>query len=292
MASCTLCPRKCGADRASGNTGFCGETDVIRIGRAALHFWEEPCISGKCGSGTVFFTGCTLRCAYCQNGALLRPGAGRTVSADELTGIFLDLAAQGAANVNLVTPDHFLPQILPAMRKAREDGLSIPYVLNISGYETVPMIRMLDGLADIYLIDFKYTDTELAERYSHAPDYPETAKAALAEMVRQQPEPVFDANGMMRKGVIVRHLLLPGHVRASEEAVRYLYETYGNRIFISIMNQYTPMPGIVASFPELGRRVTKREYGRLIDYALSLGIENAFIQEGKTAAESFIPDFW
>ena len=289
--ACTLCPRRCRADRTFGHAGFCGESDMIRVGRAALHFWEEPCISGSCGSGTVFFAGCTLRCVYCQNHDLIRSGAGIPVSADRLMEIFFELKAKGAANINLVTPDTFIPQILPAVRSAKAAGLHLPFVWNLSGYETVEQIRMLEGSADIYLTDLKYLDTELAAKYSTAPDYPRTAKAALSEMIRQKPLLRFDENGMLQEGVIVRHLLLPGHVNASKSVLSYLKETGGEQILISIMNQYTPRPGIETRFPELARRVTKREYERLIDYALSLGMENAFVQEDGTALESFIPAF-
>ena len=289
--TCTLCPRACGAGRAAGTPGFCGETDTLRVGRAALHFWEEPCISGACGSGTVFFAGCTLRCVYCQNHDLIRSGAGIPVTEERLTEIFFELREKGAANINLVTPDHFIPQILPAVRAAKKEGLGLPFVWNLSGYETAEQLRMIEGAADVYLTDLKYLDSDLAGRYSSAPDYPEVAKAALAEMVRQKPRLCFDEKGMLREGVIVRHLLLPSHVNPSKEVLRYLRGTYGDAILVSIMNQYTPRPGIETEFPELARRVTKREYEKLVAFALSLGMENAFIQEGPTALESFIPAF-
>ena len=290
-ASCTLCPRQCRADRASGNPGFCGETDVIRVGRAMLHFWEEPCISGTRGSGAVFFAGCALRCVYCQNHELIRSGAGTAVTAERLAAIFFELKEKGAANINLVTPDHFIPQILPAIHTAKRRGLDLPFVWNLSGYETVPVLKAIEDAADIYLTDFKYLSPETAARYSGAPDYPDTAKAALTEMVRQKPLLKYDDKEMLREGVIVRHLLLPGHVAGSRDVLRYLHDTCGDRILISILNQYTPRPGIGERFPELARRVTKREYDRLVDYALSIGITNAFIQEGAAASESFIPAF-
>lgn len=289
--TCTLCPRRCGAVRDAGEKGFCGETGTLRAGRAALHLWEEPCITGEHGSGTVFFAGCTLRCVYCQNYELLRSGAGIPITEERLASIFLELAEKGASNINLVTPDHFIQQILPAIREAREQGLSLPLVWNLSGYETVEQIRMIGEYADVYLTDLKYLDPELAAKYSSAPDYPETAKAAIAEMVRQKPLLKQDENGLLREGVIVRHLLLPSHVNASKAVLQYLHETYGDRILVSIMNQYTPRPGIETEYPELARCVTKREYDRLVDYAISLGMENAFIQEGPTALESFIPAF-
>ena len=291
LHSCVLCPRKCYVDRASGQCGYCGENAELRVGRAALHFWEEPCISGTCGSGTVFFAGCSLRCVYCQNYDLIRSGGGVPVTEERLAAIFLELEKKGAANINLVTPDHFIPQILPALKSAKKEGLTLPVVWNLSGYETVAQLQMIEEFADIYLTDLKYLDADLASAYSSAPDYPETARAALAEMVRQQPVPVFDEAGMMKKGVIVRHLLLPGHVQASQKVLDYLYGTYGGRIYVSMMNQYTPRPGIADQFPELARRVTKREYEKLVDHALLLGMENAFIQEGGTAEESFIPAF-
>ena len=289
--NCMLCPRGCGADRTAGEKGFCGESDTLRVGRAALHFWEEPCISGTRGSGTVFFAGCSLRCVYCQNHDLIRSGAGVPVTEQQLAAAFLNLEKQGAANINLVTPDHFIPMILPALRDAREAGLALPIVWNLSGYETLEQLHMIRDYADIYLTDLKYLDPDLAAAYSSAPDYPETAKAALAEMVCQKPALKYGDDGMLQEGVIVRHLLLPSHVNASKKVLSYLNETYGSRILLSIMNQYTPRPGIGDRCPELARRVTKREYRKLIDHAISIGIENAFIQEGQTALESFIPAF-
>lgn len=290
-AGCRLCPRNCGADRASGRTGFCGVTDEIRVGRAALHFWEEPCISGKSGSGAVFFSGCPLRCVYCQNFDLSRARAGEKISTGRLAEIFLELEAKGANNINLVTPTQYTIPIIKAVRSAREQGLSVPIVYNCGGYESVQTLRMLDGIVDIYLTDFKYMDASAAEKYSRARDYPEVAKAALSEMVRQCPTPEFDKNNLMEKGVIVRHLLLPGQVNDGKRVVRYVYETYGDQVFLSLMNQYTPFSRVTESFPELARKVTKREYDVLTDYAISIGVTSAFIQEGATAKESFIPDF-
>lgn len=252
--------------------------------------WEEPCISGEQGSGTVFFGGCPLRCVYCQNRDIARAGAGREITEERLSEIFLELQAKGAANINLVTPTHYTPQIVQAVGNAREKGLALPIVYNCSGYESVETLKLLEGIADVYLTDFKYMESETAARYSHAPDYPDVAKAALAEMVCQQPEAFFDEAGMMRRGVIVRHLLLPGHLKNAEAVVKYVHEIYGNQVYLSLMNQYTPMPGM-ERWPELNRRVTKREYEKLLDFALELGVENGFIQEGKTAEESFIPPF-
>ena len=291
MPLCTLCPRSCGADRAAGQKGYCGVGGTkIKAARAALHMWEEPCISGSQGSGTVFFSGCPLRCVYCQNRDIARAGAGKEITVERLSEIFLELQEKGAANINLVTPTHYTPEIVKAVAEARDSGLTLPIVYNCGGYEKPETLRTLEGIVDIYLTDFKYMDAEAARRYSHAPDYPEIAKEALGEMVRQQPEPVFDEKGMMKKGVIVRHLLLPGHLKNAEAVVKYVYETYGNRVYLSLMNQYTPLPGM-EKWPEINRKVTRREYNRLLDYAVELGVENGFIQEGGTAEESFIPAF-
>lgn len=291
MTECTLCPRSCRADREHGQAGVCGVSGTdIWLARAALHYWEEPCISGDSGSGAVFFCGCPLRCVYCQNYEIAHTKGGFAVTVERLSEIFLELQQQGAANINLVTPTHYALQIAEAVKKARKNGLSIPIVYNCSGYESVEALRRLKGIVDIYLTDFKYIEKEPAKRYSGAEDYPEKAKAALAEMVRQQGEAVFSPDGMMKKGVLVRHLLLPNHLKNGKAVVKYLYETYGNRIYISLLNQYTPLSQ-VQSYPELNRKVMKREYESLVSYALELGVENGFLQEGETAEESFIPSF-
>ena len=290
LEHCTLCPRACGVNRITGNTGACHTDAQMRVARAALHFWEEPCISGQEGSGAIFFTGCALGCVFCQNTDISRGQAGKTVTVEQLARICLNLQAQGANNINLVTAGHYLPAVAEALKLAKVQGLQIPVVYNSSGYEKPEALRLLDGLVDIYLPDMKYMDADLARKYSHAGDYPEVAKIALAEMVRQCPEAEFDERGLMKKGVIVRHLLLPGHVKDSKAVLNYLYTTYRDQIFISIMSQYTPMPQI-AAYPELNRRVTRREYNRLLDFAMELGIENGFFQEGDPVGESFIPAF-
>ena len=290
MKECRVCPRNCGADRLSDQKGFCRAGAEIILARAALHMWEEPCISGKEGSGAVFFSGCSLGCKFCQNRQISRGQTGKKVTADRLADIFLELQQQKANNINLVTAGHFLPQVAEAIEKSRNRGLQIPVVYNSSGYEKSEMLKLLEGLVDIYLPDFKYMDPELAEQYSYARDYPEVAKEALKEMVRQTGTPEFDRRGIMKKGVIVRHLLLPGHVKDSRRVLEYLLSTYGKEIYISLMNQYTPMPAMKDD-PRLSRKVTDREYQRLIDYGLQLGLENGFIQEGETAKASFIPEF-
>ena len=290
MKECRVCPRNCSADRLSDQKGFCRVGAEIILARAALHMWEEPCISGKEGSGAVFFSGCSLGCKFCQNGQISRGQTGKKVTVDRLADIFLEMQQQKANNINLVTAGHFLPKVAEAIEKSRNRGLQIPVVYNSSGYEKSEMLKLLEGLVDIYLPDFKYMDPELAEKYSYARDYPEVAREALKEMVRQTGTPEFDRRGIMKKGVIVRHLLLPGHVKDSRRVLEYLLSTYGKEIYISLMNQYTPMPAMKDD-PRLSRKVTDREYQRLIDYGLQLGLENGFIQEGETAKESFIPEF-
>lgn len=290
---CTLCPRNCAADRARGPVGVCGQTEEIKIARAALHAWEEPCISGTKGSGAVFFSGCALHCVFCQNRKIAHGNAGRTVSGERLARIFLELQEQGAHNINLVTAGHFIPQLVPVIEEAKRQGLFIPIVYNSSGYERVEALRMLAGLVDIYLPDFKYISPQLGGRYSHAPDYGAVAEAAVAEMVRQSGPAVFaDGNedGLLLRGTIVRHLVLPGCIREAKAVIRYLYETYGDTIYISILNQFTPLAGL-SDYPEINRRVTQEEYDEVVDYAVALGVECGFIQEGETAEESFIPEF-
>lgn len=292
-SDCSLCPRDCRVKRARGETGVCGQTNRIRAARAALHYWEEPCISGKAGSGTVFFSGCNLHCVFCQNRSISDGTAGKYITVERLSEIFLELQEKGAHNINLVTPGHFAPQIAEALMLAKEKGMHLPVVYNTGSYEYADTLRRMEGLVDIYLPDFKYMDPALGMRCSHAGDYSNVAKAAIAEMVRQTGEAVFEGgeeDGLLKRGTIVRHLVLPGCTEDSKAVIRYLYETYGNAIYISIMNQFTPMPAL-KDFPELNRRVTEKEYEEVVDYAVSLGVERGYIQEGETAKESFIPAF-
>lgn len=316
--NCLLCPRKCGVNRLAGEIGYCGQTAELTAARAALHFWEEPCISGANGSGTVFFSGCNLRCVYCQNHNIALGKTGRPITLERLGDIFLELQDKGANNINLVTPTHFIPQIVLSLENAKSRGLNIPVVYNTGSYEEVSSLKYLDGLVDIYLPDLKYYSSELSRAYSHADDYFEKATAAIAEMFRQVGQPVMAAPGysegnaprgaaastsvsnamsiqkeetmMMTRGMIVRHLILPGQTKDSKKILRYLYETYRNDIYVSIMNQYTPLPH-VASIDALNRRVTTEEYEKIISFARRLGIEQGFIQEGSAASESFIPEF-
>ena len=348
LSNCRLCPRECGVNREAGQAGFCGETAKIRAARAALLYYEEPCISGKAGSGAVFFAGCSLGCVFCQNAAISSthaprqadmqstrgPASGRISSTDasgqadrsssgsrsadpfsksvliapsvreirpgRLADIFFELEEQGAANINLVTASHVLPLVIPELEAAKQRGLRIPVVYNTSAYEKSEAIRALDGLVDIYLPDMKFMSRELSRRWCSAPDYAERAKEAIAEMVRQCPDPLFEDGSssldeeddadipLMRRGVIVRHMVMPGQAEDSMAVLDYLYKTYGNHIFISILNQYTPMPQCAAD-PLLSRPATAKEYDEVIDFAILLGIENGFIQEGGTISKSFIP---
>ena len=290
MRDCTLCPRRCHVNRLQGQRGACGMTAELRIARAALHPWEEPCISGEQGSGTVFFSGCPLQCVYCQNREIAAGRLGKPCTTEQLAETFLDLQAQHAHNINLVTPTHMMPRILDALQLAKEKGLHIPIVYNTGGYENPETLKLLEGWVDIYLTDFKYMSAALSGAYSHAADYAEMAKPALAEMVRQTGEARFSPDGMMRRGVIVRHLLLPGQTADSKTVVEYLYRTYGDKIWISLMNQYTPLEWVQED-PVLHRRVTQAEYDAVVDYAVELGVENGFTQEGEAASESFIPQF-
>lgn len=303
LSDCVLCPRRCHADRLAGKKGYCGEPGVLRAARAALYYDEEPVISGLAGSGAIFFCGCSLRCIYCQNYELNEnPAGSRTLTPESLAGIMLSLQEQGAANLNLVTASHFLPLVIPALQDAKRRGLSIPVVYNTGSYERVEAIRALEGLVDVWLPDLKYFSPAIAQRYSAAPDYFAYASAAIAEMVRQCPVPLFsdgsssldapdDADDpMMVHGVLVRHLALPGCGEDSRQILRYLYETYGDSIFISLMSQYTPIPR-TAQDPLLSRRITSEEYEALADYAIGLGISNGFLQSADSQSADYTPSF-
>ena len=288
--NCLLCPRKCGINRGIGQTGVCGVSSEIKVARAALHYWEEPCISGKRGSGAVFFSGCSLHCVFCQNRAISDGKEGKVISKERLSDIFIELADKGANNINLVTPGQYIPDIVWAVNDAKSRGMKLPIIYNTSGYENVTELKLLEGIVDVYLPDFKYMDNMLSAKYSRAKDYPSVAKQALSEMVRQQPDVVIDdATGLIQKGVIVRQLLLPGHVNDAKVVLKYLYDTYHDHVYLSMMSQFTPIA--LKDYPEINRTVTRREYERLVDYAIKIGITNAFIQEGDVAKDSFIPAF-
>lgn len=289
--NCTLCPRACHVNRQQGQTGFCQVPAKLMVARAALHMWEEPCISGENGSGAVFFSGCSMGCIFCQNQAIARGQSGKFITIERLADIFLELQSKGAHNINLVTPDHYGPSIIAALDLARKHGLSLPVICNCSGYTSPAVLKLFEGYVDVWLPDFKYCDPAIAARYSHAPDYFEIAKASLAEMYRQAGDAVFDDTGMIQKGVIVRHLTLPGYMADSKRILDYLHDTYGGHIYISIMNQFTPMPQLLPDYEELNHTISASDYEALVDYAIDIGIENGFIQEGETASESFIPPF-
>ena len=297
--SCSLCPRSCNSDRTNGRKGYCGSTDKPAAARAALHMWEEPCISGKEGSGTIFFTGCALKCVYCQNRTIALKKAGKEISDERLIEIFFELAEKGANNINLVTADHFIPDVSEAIASARKRGFNLPFLLNTGSYVRPDTLKMLDGLVDIYLPDMKYYSPKTALEYSNAPDYPAAAKEAIEEMVRQlrarssdgKVKNIFDTRGIMKQGIIVRHMLLPGHVLEAKLIVKYLHEKYGDEIYISLLNQYTPPKDLPEKYSDISRCVTQREYDSLLDYVQTLGITKGFMQEGSAADESFIPDF-
>lgn len=323
MRDCHLCPRDCGVNRTGDNSGgkfgVCGQSDKIKVAKYSLHMWEEPCISGSKGSGTVFFSGCSLGCVFCQNSKISNPkvlqereALGKEVSVEELAEIFLKQQYENHANnINLVTATHFLPQVIAALDRAKNHGLTIPIVYNCSGYEQVEGIKRLEGYVDVYLPDFKYISQEMSLKYSHVRDYAIRAKAALQEMVRQCKDAYFYVEGdsfherispkeyqdrceeeslLMGRGVIVRHLMLPNGIEDSKAVMQYLLNTYKEQIFISVMNQYTPLPQ-VSHIPELNQKVAKKDYEELLDFAINLGMEYGFFQEGDVAMESFIPDF-
>jgi len=288
--NCTICPRNCNVNRNKGEMGFCHSDSNIKVARAALHYWEEPCISGENGSGAVFFSGCSLCCIFCQNQAISRGKAGKIITVDRLCDIFFELKKKGANNINLVTGDHYIPLIRDAICMSKERGFDLPFIFNCSGYEKKEQIEMLDGLIDVYLPDMKYFSDDIAMKYSKAKNYFQTAKTALEEMFRQCPKIVFDDNDIIQKGMIVRHLVLPGCTEESRKIISYLYETYGDSIILSIMNQYTPLEGNLLP-DELNRKLSSKEYDEVVDYAIEIGVENAYIQEEGTVSESFIPEF-
>lgn len=288
LKRCMLCPRKCGVNRYK-EKGFCGATNKIKLAYYSLHMWEEPIISGDNGSGTIFFSNCNLRCLYCQNKKISIDGYGKLISNKRLMEIMLELQNKGAHNINLVTPTHYVPNIISVLKKIKNKELKIPVVYNTSSYECVGTIVACRNLVDIYLADLRYFDDSLGEKYSLCSNYFENATMAIDEMYRQVGKCEFDDNGLLKKGLVVRVLILPGHIDDSKKIIEYLYKTYGDDIFISIMNQYTPINK--CKYDNLNRKVTDKEYDEVVDYALELGIKNAFVQEGEAASESFIPQF-
>lgn len=287
--ACMLCPRACGVDRTAGQRGVCGASDQPYAGRAALHHWEEPVLSGSRGSGAVFFSHCTLGCVYCQNRQISRrQSSGQRMTIATLADAYLRLQEQGAHNINLVTATHYAPHIARSIEHARARGLVIPILLNSSGYERAEVVRMFDGLIQIYLPDFKYYSSYYAARYSAAADYLETADAAIAEMVRQTGQPVYGADGLLQRGTIIRHLMLPGLAGDTRQVLRHIAERWGDLVLVSLMRQYTPFA--MEDYPEIDRKITQLEYDEAAEWFLSLGL-SGFFQQAEAVGESFIPCF-
>ena len=288
LKNCILCPRKCGINRYEKH-GICGSSNKIKLAHYSSHRWEEPIISGKNGSGTIFFSNCNMKCLYCQNKKISLDGYGKFISNKRLGEIMIELQDMGCHNINLVTPTHYVPQIATVLHKLKGKQLKIPIIYNTSSYENIGTLKIMNNLVDIYLADLRYFDDELGKKYSLCEDYFEVATMAIDEMYRQIGKYKLDENGMLIKGLVVRVLILPGHARDAKEIINYLYKTYKDEIFISIMNQYTPIKKSV--YENLNRKVSDAEYDEVIDFAVSIGVKNAFIQEGDTASESFIPKF-
>lgn len=290
LAGCNLCPRNCNVNRLDNKLGFCLSGKNIKISRVSLHNWEEPCISGTKGSGTIFFSNCNLRCVFCQNHAISQEGFGKEVSIERLSEIFLEQQERGAHNINLVTPTHYVYQIIEAIKIAKKNGLSIPILYNSNGYENAQTIKMLKGYIDVYLPDLKYFNDKFAIKYSKAPNYFMVASKAISEMVSQVGAPIFDENNLIQKGVIIRHLMLPGLLFDSKKVIDYIYNTFGDSVYISIMNQYTPMYN-AEKYPEINKPLNPKHYDALIDYSLSIGVKNGFVQETGTNSKDFVPEF-
>lgn len=286
--NCNICPRNCNINRYK-SVGYCKMPAQLYASRASIHMWEEPPISGENGSGTVFFTGCNLKCIYCQNYEIALGSYGEEINSEKLADIYLNLQKNNVHNINLVTPSHYIPTIRKSLIIAKKMGLNIPVVYNTSSYDNVDSLKTLRGLVDIYLADFKYFSDDISKKYSNAKDYVEVAKSAIKEMYNQVGINQFDENEMMKSGVIVRHLMLPDHLEDSKKIVKYLYSEYKDNIYLSLMNQFTPVRKV--KYENLNKKISIKDYDKLIDYAISLGVENAFIQEGDTVDESFIPSF-
>lgn len=290
LEKCNLCMRNCNVNRNKGVKGLCNSTNNIRIARAALHFWEEPCISGENGSGTVFFSNCNLKCVFCQNYEISSEGFGKEINIDRLADIFIELQEKGANNINLVTPTHFVPQIIEALKIAKNNGLDLPIVYNTNSIDTLDTIKALNGYIDVYLPDFKYFEDKYSMKYSKIKGYSKNVIDVIDEMIKQVGAPKFNKDGIIEKGVIVRHLLLPGLLFDSKKVVDAIYNNFGDNVYISLMNQYTPMHN-AKMYPEINKSINEKTYDVLIDYALSIGIKNGFIQESGTNSKEFVPDF-
>ena len=286
LDNCNLCIRNCNINRNKNIIGVCKTDNIIKIARADLHFWEEPCISGAKGSGTVFF----LKCVFCQNHKISQNGFGKQVTIERLAEIFIELQNKGANNINLVTPTHYVPLIIESIKIAKSKGLILPIVYNTNSTDTLETIKALNGYIDIYLPDFKYFDDKYSIKYSKIKGYSKNVIEIISEMIKQVGEPVFDENNIMKKGVIVRHLMLPGLLFDSKKVIDSIYNNFGDHVFISLMNQYTPLYN-AKDYPEINKSVNPKLYDSLINYALSIGVKNGFIQGGGTDTEEFVPDF-
>lgn len=289
LKNCNLCIRNCKIDRLSGQVGVCNSTGTLKIARAKLHHWEEPCISGSKGSGTVFFSNCNLKCVFCQNHLISQEGNGLEISINRLSEIFLELQSQGAHNINLVTPTHYVPQIIEALKISKSNGLTIPILYNTNSFDSLETIKLLNGYIDVYLPDFKYFDDKYSITYSKAAGYSKNVLEIIKEMVSQVGEPQFK-DGIIQKGVIVRHLLLPGLLFDSKKVIDILYNNFGDNIYISLMNQYTPLYN-AKNYPEINKSINPKIYDSLINYAVNIGVKNGFIQEEGANSESYVPSF-
>ena len=290
LKECTLCPHNCKVNRIEGKVGRCKAGANVKLGLTQVHNFEEPCISGETGSGTVFFSGCNLSCVFCQNYKISQEYKGSEISVLELADEFLKLQKQNVNNINLVTGFMYVPQIIEAIKIAKEKGLNIPIVYNTSGYEAVETLKMLEGYVDIYLPDFKYFYNELGEEYSKVKNYFEVTSEAIKEMKRQVPENIFDENGIMKKGVIIRHLVLPNHIRNSKRVLKYIKDTFGKDTYISVMAQYFPS-NKAKEYSNINRKLTEEEWNEILDYIDILNLENGFLQELEDDEEKYVPNF-
>lgn len=290
LEKCKICPHNCGVNRLNGNIGRCKSNGNIKLAMASIHNFEEPCISGENGSGTVFFSNCNMNCVFCQNYKISQQGLGREISIEELAEIFIDEQNKNAENINLVTPTMYVYHIIEAIKIAKNKGLKIPIVYNSNGYENVETIKKLDGYIDIYLPDLKYYDDDLAFKYSGVKNYFENAASAIKEMYNQVGSPVLDENGMMKKGLIIRHLVLPNNLQNSKDVLKWINDNIDKKVFVSVMAQYFPT-NKAKDFPEINRKLTKEEYEEIENYLYSLDLDNGYIQELGEHEEEYVPDF-
>ena len=290
LEKCTLCPRNCKVNRVKGEKGFCRAENKIKVALINLHKFEEPCISGKTGSGTIFFSGCNLKCKYCQNYKISQEDLGKEISVEELAGELILLQEKGANNINLVTGFAYVPQIIESIKIAKENGLVIPIVYNTSGYENIETLKMLEGYIDVYLPDLKYYYSDLAKDLSFCEDYFEKASVAIKEMIRQVGSPIFDENNIIKKGVIIRHLVLPNHIQNSKSILKWIKQNINSKVYVSIMAQYFPTYKADKT-EDINRKLIKEEYEQIEDYLYKLNLENGYLQELEENEEQYVPDF-